>query len=59
MQILKQKGAIKDLNEAIRLAEQYEDLKVLSLSLTQKGTILRLNGIKSNFFRMYNEKCTF
>ena len=42
---MNKKGAMKDLNEAIRLSELYDDFKVLPLALTQKGSILRLNGL--------------
>jgi len=32
------------LNKAIELAIKYQDFKVYALALTQKGTLLRLNG---------------
>ncbi|CAF0731510.1 unnamed protein product [Brachionus calyciflorus] len=38
------KKASQDLEKAINLAEKYNDQKVLSLALSQKGTILRLRG---------------
>jgi hypothetical protein len=38
------KGALRDLEEAIELATEFADFKVLSLASSQKGTILRLNG---------------
>jgi hypothetical protein len=47
--LIEKKGALKDLDQAIDLAIKYEDFKVLSLALTQKGTILRLNGLKFFF----------
>lgn len=38
-------GAMQDLDEAISLATEFQDTKVLSLALVQKGTILRLQGM--------------
>lgn len=35
---------MEDLEKAISLGREYNDLRVVSLALTQKGTILRLNG---------------
>lgn len=40
-------AALEDLNKAIDLSKHYNDNKVYGLSLAQKGTILRLNGLNN------------
>ena len=37
-------GALKDLDKAIELAYKYQDNKVLSLAMAQKGSIFRLQN---------------
>jgi hypothetical protein len=45
-------GALNDLDKAISLSKQYDDLKVLALACTQKGILLRLKGKPLVLFRV-------